>query len=66
MIGVNPHAGIAVYVGGLLGSVYSLLQLACSPLAGWAADRIGRRPVAVLSSVRGLSSRYRSMVLHSK
>ena len=54
LVGVEADSAHSVYVGGLLGSLFSLLQLCVSPLVGWAADRYGRRPVAVVSAVLGL------------
>jgi MFS family permease len=53
----DPEWGIIVLFGGILGSVYSLLQFACAPLFGALSDRIGRRPV-VLVSLTGLALSY--------
>lgn len=43
------HWGIIVLFGGLLGSLYSLLQFVGAPLFGALSDKIGRRPVLLLS-----------------
>jgi ferrochelatase len=40
-----------VLFGGLLGSLYSILQFICSPLVGTLSDRIGRRPILIFSLV---------------
>lgn len=48
---------IHVLFGGALGSLYSLLQFICSPLWGRLSDRIGRRPV-LLVTVAGLGISY--------
>lgn len=53
----DPNWGIVVLFGGILGSVYSLLQFACAPVFGALSDRIGRRPV-VLMSLTGLAISY--------
>lgn len=45
------HWGIIVLFGGALGSLYSLLQFVGAPLFGALSDRIGRRPVILLSLV---------------
>jgi len=50
LLGVNGGSwGIIVLFGGLLGSVYSLLQFVGAPLFGALSDRIGRRPVLLVS-----------------
>lgn len=41
--------GIIVLFGGLLGSLYSLLQFVGAPLFGALSDRVGRRPVLLVS-----------------
>lgn len=43
------HWGIIVLFGGALGSLYSLLQFIGAPVFGAISDRIGRRPVILLS-----------------
>jgi len=43
------HWGEIVLFGGVLGSLYSLLQFVCAPFFGALSDRIGRRPVLLLS-----------------
>lgn len=40
-----------VLFGGLLGSLYSILQFLCSPLVGALSDRLGRKPILVISLV---------------
>jgi len=47
----------AVLFGGLLGSVYALLQFTFSPVWGSLSDRIGRRPV-LLITVAGTAASY--------
>ena len=42
-------AGVTVLFGGVLGSLYSLLQFACAPILGSLSDRHGRRPILLLS-----------------
>jgi MFS family permease len=54
--GAGP-GGTVVLFGGLLGSLYSLLQFACAPLLGSLSDRHGRRPILVLS-VAGIALSY--------
>ena len=43
------HWGLMVLFGGILGSVYSLLQFLGTPIFGAISDRIGRKPVLVFS-----------------
>lgn len=51
------HWGIIVLFGGALGSLYSLLQFLGAPIFGAISDRIGRRPV-ILISLAGLLISY--------
>ena len=53
--GTEPSDGIPSYhvialFGGVLGALYSLLQFLCAPFWGSLSDRIGRRPVLLVSS----------------
>jgi ferrochelatase len=52
-----PLMTTVVLFGGLLGSLYSLLQFVAAPLWGGISDRVGRRPV-LLISVFGLFISY--------
>ncbi|KAG7274706.1 hypothetical protein CRUP_021147 [Coryphaenoides rupestris] len=45
-----------VLFGGLIGSLFSLLQFLSSPLTGAASDRYGRRPLLLLTTLGLLSS----------
>jgi MFS family permease len=45
----EDHWGIIVLFGGVLGSLYSLLQFICTPIFGAVSDRIGRKPVLLIS-----------------
>lgn len=47
--GENAELYTIVLFGGILGSLYSLLQFVASPLWGTLSDRIGRRPVLVVT-----------------
>ncbi|CAI9613990.1 unnamed protein product [Staurois parvus] len=40
----------SVLFGGLIGSLFSLLQFICSPLTGAASDYLGRRRVIIINS----------------
>ncbi len=53
----TPGMTTVVLFGGLLGALYSLLQFVAAPLWGGISDRIGRRPV-LLISVFGLFVSY--------
>ena len=53
----NVGVGTIVLFGGLLGALYSLLQFIAAPIWGGISDRIGRRPV-LLISVFGLFVSY--------
>ncbi|MBI5091975.1 MAG: MFS transporter [Candidatus Hydrogenedentes bacterium] len=55
--GGTGYDGRLVLFGGVLGSVYSLLQFACAPTIGNLSDRYGRRPV-LLVSIAGLACSY--------
>lgn len=49
--------GIIVLFGGILASLFSLLQFVCSPIIGTLSDRYGRRPL-LLISIAGLCVSY--------
>ncbi|XP_068926940.1 major facilitator superfamily domain-containing protein 10 isoform X2 [Petaurus breviceps papuanus] len=52
MIGVPPERKYnSVLFGGLIGSIFSILQFFFSPLTGAASDSFGRRPVMLLTLV---------------
>lgn len=53
----NPRFMTAVLFGGILGSLYSLLQFICAPLWGAYSDRVGRRKV-LLITIAGLALSY--------
>jgi MFS family permease len=53
----DTQVGTVVLFGGLLGALYSLLQFVAAPLWGGISDRVGRRPV-LLISVFGLLISY--------
>lgn len=52
----SPHANIVLF-GGILGALYSFLQFIAAPIWGTISDRIGRKPV-LLISVAGLFLSY--------
>ncbi|XP_063780470.1 major facilitator superfamily domain-containing protein 10 [Pseudophryne corroboree] len=47
----------SVLFGGLIGSIFSMLQFVCSPLTGAASDYLGRRRVMMMTAV-GLIASY--------
>jgi MFS family permease len=53
----NPRFMTAVLFGGILGSLYSILQFICAPLWGAYSDQVGRRKV-LLITISGLSLSY--------
>lgn len=53
----NPRFMTAVLFGGILGSLYSILQFVCAPLWGAYSDRVGRRKV-LLITIAGLAVSY--------
>ena len=53
----DPRFMTAVLFGGILGSLYSILQFICSPLWGAYSDRVGRRKV-LLITISGLAISY--------
>jgi len=53
----DPRFMTAVLFGGILGSLYSILQFICAPLWGAYSDRIGRRKV-LLITIAGLALSY--------
>lgn len=55
--GAPGEFGIIVLFGGALSAVYSLLQFFCAPLFGTISDRIGRKPV-LLVSIAGIAISY--------
>nr|XP_060634007.1 major facilitator superfamily domain-containing protein 10 [Anolis sagrei ordinatus]XP_060634008.1 major facilitator superfamily domain-containing protein 10 [Anolis sagrei ordinatus] len=62
-IGVPPERKYnAVLFGGLIGSVFSMLQFFFSPLTGAASDCFGRRPIMLLTVI-GLIASYSLWVI---
>ncbi|MGZ0655589.1 MFS transporter [Coraliomargarita sp. W4R53] len=53
----DPRFMTAVLFGGILGSLYSILQFICAPLWGAYSDRVGRRKV-LLITISGLGLSY--------
>lgn len=53
----DPRLMTAVLFGGVLGSLYSILQFVCAPLWGAYSDRVGRRKV-LLITIAGLALSY--------
>ena len=53
----DPRLMTAVLFGGILGSLYSILQFICAPLWGAYSDRVGRRKV-LLITIAGLALSY--------
>jgi len=53
----DPRLMTAVLFGGVLGSLYSILQFLCAPLWGAWSDRVGRRKV-LLITISGLALSY--------
>jgi MFS family permease len=53
----DPRLMTAVLFGGVLGSLYSILQFLCAPLWGAWSDRVGRRKV-LLVTISGLALSY--------
>ena len=53
----NPRFMTAVLFGGILGSLYSILQFICAPLWGAYSDRVGRRKV-LLITISGMALSY--------
>mgnify|MGYP001197835714 CR=1 FL=1 len=53
----DPEFMTAVLFGGILGSLYSVLQFVCAPLWGAYSDRVGRRKV-LLITISGLALSY--------
>ncbi len=48
--GINSVSNIVLF-GGILGAVYSILQFVAAPMWGALSDRIGRRPVLLISLI---------------
>ncbi|XP_025920447.1 major facilitator superfamily domain-containing protein 10 isoform X2 [Apteryx rowi] len=58
MVGMPPERKYnSVLFGGLIGSIFSILQFFSSPLTGAVSDCLGRRPV-ILMTVMGLIASY--------
>ncbi|XP_078250235.1 major facilitator superfamily domain-containing protein 10 isoform X3 [Pogona vitticeps] len=58
VVGVPPERKYnSVLFGGLIGSIFSILQFLASPLTGAASDYFGRRPVMLLTLI-GLIASY--------
>ncbi|MFP6581762.1 MAG: MFS transporter [Candidatus Hydrogenedentota bacterium] len=55
--GGPSEIGIIVLFGGILASLFSLLQFICSPIIGALSDRYGRRPL-LLVSIAGIAISY--------
>ena len=53
----NPRFMTAVLFGGIIGSLYSILQFICAPIWGAYSDRVGRRK-ALLITISGLALSY--------
>jgi MFS family permease len=53
----NPKFMTAVLFGGILGSLYSILQFICAPIWGAYSDRVGRRK-ALLITITGMALSY--------
>lgn len=53
----DPRFMTAVLFGGILGSLYSILQFICAPLWGALSDRVGRKKV-LLITISGLALSY--------
>lgn len=53
----DPRLMTVVLFGGILGSLYSVLQFICAPLWGAYSDRVGRRKV-LLITIAGLALSY--------
>ncbi len=58
----NPKFMTSVLFGGILGSLYSVLQFICAPLWGAYSDRVGRRKV-LLITIAGLALSYAAWFL---
>lgn len=55
--GAPSEFGIVVLFGGVLSALYSLLQFFCAPIFGSISDRVGRKPV-LLVSIGGIAISY--------
>lgn len=55
--GAPGEFGIVVLFGGVLSALYSLLQFFCAPIFGSISDRVGRKPV-LLVSIAGIAVSY--------
>jgi len=55
--GAPGEMGVAILFGGVLASLFSLLQFICSPILGALSDRYGRKPI-LLISIAGITLSY--------
>ncbi len=55
--GVSEQMSVTVLFGGVLGSLYSILQFVCAPILGRLSDRFGRKPI-LLVSIAGIAVSY--------
>ena len=56
-LAVGPNHKQAAFIGSMLAASYSFAQFLCAPLWGRYSDRVGRRPV-ILISLLGVSAAY--------
>ena len=49
IVGADNKVAVAALFGGVLGALFSALQFVCAPLWGKLSDRIGRRPVLLVT-----------------
>jgi MFS family permease len=55
--GAPGDMGVVILFGGVLASLFSLLQFVCSPILGSLSDRFGRKPI-LLISIAGIAISY--------
>lgn len=63
--GVAAEFSVSVFFGGILAALFSVLQFLCSPLWGRLSDRIGRRPVLLLT-VAGTAISYALWIISAQ
>ncbi|KAJ7403336.1 Nucleolar protein 14 [Pitangus sulphuratus] len=63
MAGIPPERKYnSVLFGGLIGSIFSILQFFSSPLTGAVSDCLGRRPVILMTVVSSVTSGFQAAV----